>query len=167
MTALVSRTVRLARAARSFLFWPVLLVAAALHAGVVLSPAIVESMELDRAYGARTEALARLEEQAAQLQRMEQALVSDGGFRSRIALSETGVPFPEGQVRISLSDDLRFDPRETPAAAAFAPPERVHPWYEPLARDLGERGTLRNRCIGGAMILCLMAFVFLPVRQDG
>lgn len=166
MTSLISRTVRLASGVRSFLFWPVLLLAAALHAGVVLSPAIVESMELDEAYAARTESLARLEEQAAQLRRMEQALATDKGFRSRVALSQTGIPAPEGQVQISLSDDLRFDPQEGGAVAAAAPAERPHPWYESIARDLGERGPLRNRCVGGAMLLCLVAFVFLPVRQE-
>lgn len=166
MTSLISRIVRLASGVRSFLFWPVLLLAAALHAGVVLSPAIVESMELDEAYAARTESLARLEEQAAQLRRMEQALATDRGFRSRVALSQTGISAPDGQVQISLSDDLRFDPQESPLAAPAPPMDRTPPWYDSIARDLGERGPLRNRCIGGAMILCLVAFVFLPVRQE-
>lgn len=156
---------RFLASAGSSLFWPVLLLAAVLHAGVALSPVLVESLNLDEAHAGRVAAVDRLGRSVAQLQRMERALLTDSGYRARVARSQIGVDPGAGELQVSLADELRFDPLEEgelPAAAGAVPP-----WYEPLVRELGAAGPLRQRCVAGAAILCLTAFVFLPARTDG
>ena len=155
---------RLLASAGSSLFWPVLLLAAVLHAGVALSPVLVESLILDEAHAGRVAAVDRLGRSVAQLQRMERALLTDSGYRARVARSQIGADQEAGELQVTLADELRFDPLEwgeTPAATEVIPP-----WYEPLVRELGTAGPLRQRCVAGAAILCLVAFVFLPARTE-
>lgn len=156
---------RLVKSAGSSLFWPVLLLAAVLHAGAALSPALVESLELDEAHAGRVAAVERLGRSVAQLQRMERALLTDSGYRTRVARSQIGADPGTGELQVALAEELRFDPLEGGDAPAVV--EAVHPWYESLVRELGSAGPLRQRCVAGAAILCLAAFVFLPARPDG
>lgn len=156
---------RIIRSAGSSLFWPVLLLAAVLHAGVALSPALVESLELDEAHAGRVAAVERLGRSVAQLQRMERALLTDSGYRARVARSQIGAEPGTGELQVALADELRFDPLDLAGVPATV--EGEHPWYEALVRELGATGPLRQRCVAGAAILCLAAFVFLPVRADG
>ena len=155
---------RLVRSAGASLFWPVLLLAAALHAGAALSPALVESLELDEAHARRVAAVERLGRSVAQLQRMERALLTDSGYRARAARSQIGAEPGSGELQIVLAEELRFDPLEGGDAPAAIEP--VHPWYESLVRELGSAGPFRQRCVAGAAILCLAAFVFLPARPE-
>lgn len=147
----------------SLLFWPALFLSALLFAAVVLSPPLVEAVHLEEAHARRLAALVELDAQVSQLRRMETALLSDKAFQRRVARTQFGSVDDEGEIRIALHDDLRFDPRATVDAPA---PAWTPPWYAPLALEFGRSGELRRHCVWGAIAVCLFAFVCLPVRRE-
>lgn len=145
----------------SLLFWPALFCAAGLFALVVVTPPLVESFELEERLAQRTGELMGLNARVEQLRRVERALLSDHGFQRRVMQAQAAAAPRADETRIAVADELHFDPRSTETAPTIV---WQAPWYAAAITMLDESPGLRRSVVWTSVVLCLFAFVFLPVR---
>lgn len=147
--------------ATSMLFWLVLLVAAALYAGVALAPKVLHWQRWQDHYVRQRYQLVEREEQLDALERMVAALDDDPQFVTDLARLEMDTPQP-GTESIPVDAALTHDPRQLSTESSVPPPvtNPPSPW-EPWLEVLATQSSLRNGMLAAAAILVIAAFTFL------
>lgn len=145
---------------RSLLFWACLFVAAALYAGVVLSPKVLTWLVLRAECAEGQWRLARLESQTAQLRRVVAAQQNDRRFIREQAHAAFDIASP-GEQQISVSPHLML---KIGAVSDARQPPSALPAYATLLRRIAGSQRLADGLLVAAGSLVLFAFTFLYER---
>ena len=133
----------------SVLFWPCLLTAAVLYAGVSLSPRIVAGRDLEVRHALNQQ---RLEQLSQALERAERVV--------RSLEAESRVVIRGNRVSVMETDNHEDQPHSTTANVVLA-----DSWFVAVCRELAVVGPVRQRCQGVAIALVFVSFVLLRDRE--
>jgi hypothetical protein len=139
-------------------FWGCVFGATVLFGSVALAPRVVEWHDLQRRFATRQGELLTLQGENDRLNHVVTGLRSDAAFARSIARHELRGA-PSAPRTVTLSDDLRFDPRQPaadPIDVAY-----TEPWYLPILAELVQSPTRRIRWSMLAAGLLAFGFVFL------
>jgi hypothetical protein len=143
----------------SLLFWTCLLTAAALYAGVSLTPKYVAWQDWDRQYRANQLELVTRESRCTQLEQVVTALKHDPQFAAELVRLEFDAQAP-GEEVIPVSSRLAFHPPEAVADLPAPVAPKLLPW-DPYVTALATQQPLRRTLLGTAATLVLLGFTFL------
>lgn len=94
----------------SLLFWTTFFIAAAMYAGLVLAPRLIQSSQLQQQHRNLAHQVDARAADIAHLDRLATALANDPDFRSRVALDEFSI-VSDQKTQITVTSDLQFDAR--------------------------------------------------------
>jgi cell division protein FtsB len=146
----------------SLLFWLCLFAAAALYAGVALSPKLIAHAALRETSDANQRRLVSLERHVEQLRRVIAAQKDDPAFLREQARSDFDITKP-GEQRIPVEPHLTL---QIGAGLDTAAPQAAPPAYMPIAQIIAGSRSIADCLLAAAAVLVVGAFTLLPARRS-
>src|SRR5579871_4301670 len=119
----------------SLFCWLCLLLAAAIYAGLTLSPKLLTLLLIQNEHESNERRLIRIRNDVEAMDKIAQALEKDPEFNAAMARADFEKERP-GEQRIRVEAHLKLEAR--PAAAKLSLPDNPLPWYTPVLRLIAE-----------------------------
>jgi cell division protein FtsB len=143
----------------SLFCWLCLLMAAAIYAGLTLSPKALSLLLIQNEFESNERRLLRLRKEVDAMDNIAEALEKDPEFNAAMARADFEKERP-GEQRIRVEPHLKLEAR--PAAAKLTLPDNPLPWYTPVLRLITEDRRISNGLAAAAALLAILCFIIAP-----